>query len=140
MSGGKWMVGALSEMVHERLNPLYHHPIVSHAVELINRRLEEPIEVEAIAKELDVSPSYLAKLFKQEVGMTVKQFSNNRKVTEAKYYLQYSDREIADISDHFSFCNQSYFTKVFKEQMGMTPKQFRLSVHREAKRRANQVS
>lgn len=130
MGGGIWLVKAFSEMIHERLNPLIDHPIVSQAIELINGKLEQPIEVEEVANKLTVSPSYLAKLFKQEVGMTVKQFSNHRKVIEARYYLQFSNMEIVEISDQFAFCNQSYFTKVFKEQLGLTPKQFRLSIQK----------
>ncbi|PPA69781.1 helix-turn-helix domain-containing protein [Jeotgalibacillus proteolyticus] len=130
IEGGKWLVGHLIDMINERLHPLFNHPLVRQAAEYINRHLETAIEVDAVAKKLDISPSYLAKLFKQEAGMTVKQFSNSRKVSEAKYYLQYSSRDIAEISEQFSFCNQSYFTKVFKEQIGMTPKQFRLSLER----------
>ncbi|MGD7044593.1 helix-turn-helix transcriptional regulator [Jeotgalibacillus proteolyticus] len=133
VEGGRWLVESFIDMISERLNPLFSHPIVSQAAEYINHHLEEPIEVDAVAKEIGISPSYLAKLFKQEAGMTVKQFSNHRKVVEAKYYLQFSNKEIAQIADQFSFCNQSYFTKVFKDQMGLTPKQFRLSLQ-EAKK------
>ncbi|KIL52820.1 helix-turn-helix transcriptional regulator [Jeotgalibacillus campisalis] len=133
VEGGHWLVESFIDMISERVNPFFSHPVVCQAAEYINHHLEEPIEVEAVAKEIRISPSYLAKLFKQQAGMTVKQFSNQRKVVEAKYYLQFSTKEIAEIADQFSFCNQSYFTKVFKDQMGLTPKQFRLSLQREVK-------
>ncbi|TFD99873.1 AraC family transcriptional regulator [Jeotgalibacillus sp. R-1-5s-1] len=125
IKGGEWFIQTLIRHIEERFHPTYEHPLIRQAVKVVNQRLEDVVEVESIARELSVSPSHLAKVFRQEAGMTLKQFCHSRKVAEAKYYLHYSFVPISDISERFSFCNQSYFTKVFKEQTGMTPLQYR---------------
>ena len=57
--------------------------------------------------------------------MGISQYINRQKIIEAKRFLRFTDKSLAEISGYFDFSSQSYFQKLFKEQTGMTPSEYR---------------
>jgi AraC-like DNA-binding protein len=82
-------------------------------------------QMPSIAKQLNISPSYLSNKFKEETGETLKTFIARQKIEEAKNLIVYSDLSIGEIYSVLNFHDQSYFIKVFKKLTGLTPKQFK---------------
>ncbi|MEQ6376830.1 helix-turn-helix transcriptional regulator [Bacillaceae bacterium S4-13-58] len=99
--------------------------IVNHAITFINQHILQKLSLPMIASNCYVSPSYLSHLFKKEVGLSVVQFINKRRVEESRNFLLHTTSSISEIATLFQFCNQSYYTAQFKEYMGITPKEFR---------------
>jgi AraC-like DNA-binding protein len=91
----------------------------------IFNHLYEELTLESIAKQLNISPSYLSNKFKEETGETLKAFIQRKKIEEAKNLIVYSDLSISEIYSVLNFHDQSYFIKVFKKLTGLTPKQFK---------------
>ncbi|MGO4938193.1 helix-turn-helix transcriptional regulator [Fundicoccus sp. Sow4_H7] len=87
--------------------------------------IQERILVEDIAIELNVSASYLSRLFKAEMGISISKYINHQKIKLSMNLLRFSDESILDIANKFSFSSQSHFIKQFKEFVGMTPKKYR---------------
>ncbi|KHE68735.1 helix-turn-helix transcriptional regulator [Halobacillus sp. BBL2006] len=121
----EFLISYFANVVKEWRMPSSDHPMISQAYHIISSHLEKPITIQHIARELEISPSHLARKFKEHTGKTLKKVINEMKVSASVYYLQHSKRPIADISHQFVFCNQSYYTKKFKDQFGITPKQYR---------------
>lgn len=109
----------------DRMVPTFSHETVNKVIYYIDEHVESPISVEEIAKKFDVSTSHLSRIFRQHVGVTLVEYINIRKVEESQYYLRFTSKKIADISEQFYFCNQSYFTRIFKKYIGETPRRFR---------------
>ncbi|GAE34741.1 helix-turn-helix domain-containing protein [Halalkalibacter akibai] len=93
----------------------------------IFKNLYEDLSLTELADVTGMSPSYLSKLFKKEVGMSLSVFIQNERIDEAKKLLIFSQYSLTDIYTMLNFTDQSYFTKVFKKVTGMTPKEFKKS-------------
>ena len=93
--------------------------------EYIYVHIKDRISIEDIADYLDVSPSYLSKLFKRETGQSVSAYIREKKIDVAKNLLRFSDYSLIDISNRLSFSSQSHFIQQFKDVVGVTPKKYR---------------
>lgn len=100
-------------------------PIVSRACDYLDRHIYEKFDIVSLCTKLKVSPSYLSKIFKQEKGMTLGEYSRAKKIDTAKIILSGNDRSIYEIALMLSFNSQSHFGKVFLELTGKTPAQYR---------------
>lgn len=101
------------------------NPTIDRAVAYIQQNLSEKIGLDDLAKLTRTSRAYLSRKFKEEVGMGISQYINRQKIIEAKRFLRFTDKSLAEISGYFDFSSQSYFQKLFKEQTGMTPSEYR---------------
>lgn len=63
---------------------------------------------------------------KSILQQTVTEIIENRKLTEAKSQLTYTDKQISEIG----YNEKGYFTRVFKKQTGKTPSEFREEMKR----------
>ena len=78
-----------------------------------------------VAKHLDISPFYVSKVFKKELGINFVTYVTEQKIEKAKEHLRNNDMSIVDLSFVMGFPDPSYFTKVFKKVENMTPSQYR---------------
>ncbi len=93
----------------------------------IGLHLHDEIELEQIGKVVGYTKYYLSRKFKQEMGMSIWDYINERKVEEAKLLLADPNLTIQDVSDKLNYCSRSYFSEVFKNCTGMWPSSYRQS-------------
>ena len=98
---------------------------VARCIDYIYNHSSDRITAQELAAYCRLHPSYLSRLFREEVGIGINEYIRKVKVESAKYMLKYSDDSYLTISNNLSFASQSHFVKVFREQTGMTPKRFR---------------
>lgn len=98
---------------------------VSDTIFYITKNLYNNISLNDICEALHFSPSYLSRLFKKEMNLTISEFITQEKIEEAKRLLIGSNHTLLEISNLLHFSDQSYFTKSFKKVTGMTPKVYR---------------
>lgn len=97
---------------------------IAICIDYICENLHTRITIKELAKRVKLEQSYLSKLFKKEVGVTISEYIQEKKIETAQNMLIYSEFTPAEISSILAFPNQSYFTEVFKKWTGMTPKQY----------------
>ena len=102
---------------------------VREAIDYIYDHVREHITVEDLAKAICISPTYLSRIFKKELGVSVSEYIRLRKIDLAKNMLRFSDWELADIACALSYSSQSHFIQHFRSQVGMTPKVYREKYH-----------
>lgn len=83
--------------------------------------------VEAVARQLLVSPSGLRKKFKDAEGVSPAHYRLLQKVENAKGQLLSTDLPISAIAERCGFCDSAYFHKVFCRLAGTTPTAYRRS-------------
>lgn len=98
---------------------------VSRCIDYIYKNLHHKITVAEIAKHLDMTPSYLSKLFAKEMGTTVSAHIKEQRLIAAAKMLTITDYSISEISEYFVFSSQSHFTSDFQKKFNMTPKKYR---------------
>jgi YesN/AraC family two-component response regulator len=82
------------------------------------------ITLDSLASQVSLSPGYLSRLFKKEMGMSVSEYISVQKIETAKNMLRYSDYSPSFIASILGYPSQSYFTQCFKKATGVTPKRF----------------
>lgn len=112
-----------------RMHQLQKERIISKAIvtctEYIYNHLHDRITVDILAGEAGLSPSYLSRLFKKEMGMSVSGFIREKKIERAQNLLKYSDFSLIEIANYLAFSSQSHFIQTFEKQVGVTPKKYR---------------
>lgn len=118
----------------EKMKALRERPEVSKpvnaAIDYIYLHLHSRITLDDLAGHVGISPGYLSKLFKKEIGMNITDYVTDLKIEEAQKMLKYSDMPIVEIANYLAFASQSYFVSVFHSRTGITPRKYRESVHR----------
>lgn len=112
----------LDQIVKSRGSQGYSDEI-SKATQYIDRRLHQKVSVKEVSDSVGLSPNYFANTFKNEVGISLTDYINRRKILVSQNMLQYSNFSITEISQYLAFSSQSYFIKAFKSVKGITPKQ-----------------
>lgn len=98
---------------------------VAEAIDYIYVHVTERITVNDLAAAICISPTYLSRIFKQEMGISVSEYIRRRKIDMAKNLLRFSNYSLVDIANMLSYSSQSHFIQHFHSQMGMTPKAYR---------------
>ena len=94
-------------------------------IDFIKNNFSAITELDEIADACYINKSYMCRLFKREVGMTVFEYLNNVKIQNACELMRHTDRTLTDIAISCGFSSVSYFSASFKSLMKCTPSQFR---------------
>ncbi|KKI94031.1 AraC family transcriptional regulator [Bacillus sp. SA1-12] len=101
-------------------------PVVRRARLFIEGHYTEPsITLEAVAQTLQVSPVYLSRVIKQELGMSFVNLVTNLRIKKAIQLLNSTDLPIVEISEQVGYDTQHYFSTAFKKVMGVSPIKYR---------------
>ncbi|WP_240430849.1 YSIRK-targeted surface antigen transcriptional regulator [Staphylococcus sp. EZ-P03] len=112
----------ISEITDEQISPF-----LSSVLSYINENLYNELTIESIAKEFNISQTTLNLNFKNELGMTVKNYITKSKLEDAKKLLD-RNLSISEISQMLGYADSSHFCKKFKKEFHMTPTQYRRNV------------
>lgn len=98
---------------------------VVQSIDYIRSHIQDNLTVESIAYSMSLNPSYLSKLFKQEMGMTISRYIRDKKIEIACNMLRHLDESSLNIANYLGFSSQSHFIQVFKKEKGVTPEEYR---------------
>ena len=91
----------------------------------IDKHYNDNISITQIAEHFKWSYGYLCKYFKEHVGITIKEYIDNVRITHAKRDLIFTDQTITDIAYLHGFSNLQSFTTVFKKKYNMNPNEYK---------------
>lgn len=83
--------------------------------------------VQYLAKELNISPSYLSGLLKVLTGQSTQQHIHDKLIGKAKEKLSTTDLSVSEIAYKLGFEHSQSFSKLFKSKTHLSPLQFRHS-------------
>lgn len=85
----------------------------------------EKLTLESVAEHFFLNKHYLARLFKEQYGISVNSYLTQVRITRAKQMLRFTDRTIAAIGAECGLEDANYFSRIFKKVEGVTPRQYR---------------
>lgn len=97
---------------------------VAKVCQYIQQHLSENLNLELLAKQVFVSPSYLSRLFKKEMNIALSAHINQLRVQKAMQLLK-TNHGISELAAMVGFDNPKYFSQVFKKIVGKTPQEYR---------------
>lgn len=98
---------------------------VNHALQYIYDHIDQKITLQELANHLDVSVSYLGRLFRNSVGTSVNAFITSTKMQQASHFIQNTTLSVQQIAQKFGYTDQFYFSRQFKKEFGRSPLKFR---------------
>jgi len=98
---------------------------VRNVIKFISDNVTAKLTLTDAARVAAVSPNYLAKLLKQETGMTFVDLLTEKRMERARELLAFTDMRMCEIGYEVGFSDHNYFYKRFKQTIGCTPAQFR---------------
>ncbi len=99
--------------------------VVATAKRYIQENYSRDISLDEVSKEVNVSPYYFSKLFKEEAGENFIEYLTNIRMEKAKEMLRDEDLSIKEIGYQVGYTDPNYFSRIFKKQTEMTPREFR---------------
>ena len=95
------------------------------AIDYIHRNIEKNITREDVSAYIHMNTDYFSRIFKNQVGRTVKDYIIDVKMDAAKKLLSSTDLPVNIIAVKTGFSSLSWFSQVFRKQIGLTPMEFR---------------
>jgi two-component system, response regulator YesN len=101
-------------------------PLVRRARQLIQEQYAvRELTLESFAQALQVSPVYLSRTLKKELGMSFITLMTQTRIQKAIQLLNSTDLSILDIAERVGYDSQHYFSTAFKKVMGVSPNRYR---------------
>lgn len=109
----------------QRLSNKGYSQLTRSIMEYIEEHYAESLSLKLFGELLHVSPNYVSRLFKQEVGQGLFDYINELRIEKAKRLLRDYRYKIYDVAEMVGFHNQAHFAIVFQKYTGLSPKQYR---------------
>ncbi|MCI8483161.1 MAG: helix-turn-helix transcriptional regulator [Lachnospiraceae bacterium] len=99
--------------------------ITEKILSYIENHLERDLSLETIARELNYSKFYMARVFKEDTGSTLYQYIRRRRLEEAARKLAETPKSLVEISLEAGYSSQQAFTQAFRHVYQCTPQEYR---------------
>ncbi len=101
--------------------PAAHADPVKRAVHLLRERLDQPLDLARIAKDVGVSPHHLSRRVGSETGRTLQQHLRRLRISHACDALASGRMNVTEASLEVGYQSLSHFSKAFREETGLCP-------------------
>lgn len=121
-----FFLGEVEEQFRALQESRQENRVIETVKAYIVQHYTEELELNRLAEEVYLTPSYLSKLFKTETGETITDFLISVRIDRAKDMLRdRSALKTYEIGEKVGYVDPAYFNKVFKKVVGCTPKEYR---------------
>lgn len=103
------------------------HPIVRESISYILTNPSEDLTLETFSKKFGITKTYFSHLFRDNTGISFKQYLVSLRMECAKRMLLENELPIIDVGFECGFFTPSQFVRSFKQHTGMTPSEYRAS-------------
>ncbi len=102
-----------------------HTDIIYKITAYIKTNYMNKLSLDDIAEYVYLSKTYVSKIFKEDMNVTLSEYINKVRIEKSKTLLLDSSLTIADVANLVGYEDQSYFTKKFKTMVGASPGKYK---------------
>ena len=99
--------------------------VVAKAKAYINANFHKEISLDDVSREVDISPYYFSKIFKEETGENFIEYVTGIRMERAKELLLSSTLSMKEICGEVGYSDPNYFSRTFKKNVGLTPTEYK---------------
>lgn len=103
--------------------------LIKISVNYINQNYEKDLSLGAIANYIYLSPSYFAKVFRDQMKQSPINYLLRLRIEKAKEMLEKTDLMVGDIALGVGFSNHQRFNEIFRKFVNMTPSAYKNSIN-----------
>lgn len=98
---------------------------VSAAKDFIRQNYNREITLDDVSREVNITPYYFSKLFKEETGEGFIEYLTNIRIDKAKELLNNTNYTMKEICQMVGYTDPNYFSRTFKKNVGVTPTEYK---------------
>jgi YesN/AraC family two-component response regulator len=95
------------------------------AEKIVRRTFRENLSVEDIARQCNISTSYLRTCFLRTYGMSLTRYREKLRIEEAEILIRSGFFKLNEIAEQLGYCDIFHFTKNFTKAKGISPSRYR---------------
>lgn len=99
--------------------------VIAKAKAYINSNYNKQISLDDVSREVNISPYYFSKIFKEETGENFIDYLTNIRIDMAKDLLANTDLSMKEICGKVGYSDPNYFSRSFKKNVGITPTDYK---------------
>lgn len=99
------------------------NPIVREIISFVDSHYTDCISLDDISKHISYNGTYLSRLFKQTMGISLFEYIMQRRIDTAKRLIDIG-LPLTESCMDAGFCDYANFSRSFKAQMGCSPKKY----------------
>ncbi len=104
---------------------VYSNTYIPFVLKYIHANYSSDITLGQVAEQCSITPEYLSRIFKSEMGMTFNHYLTSVRMKEAEILLMQTNISVAEIAFTIGYNDSNYFTNKFKKIYNISPTQFR---------------
>ena len=122
-----WFVAKIGDACHnvKQKKEESSSSVVEKAKSFIKAQYHRDISLDDVSKEVDISPYYFSKLFKEEAGENFIEYLTNIRLKKAKELLDTTEMSMKEIGIQIGYSDPNYFSRIFKKNFGITPTEYK---------------
>ncbi|QJD85473.1 response regulator [Cohnella herbarum] len=123
----KWVRGEYANVLARASSVKQSTPakIVGKAKQYIDDNYaDSEMDLADIAGSVFVNPSYLSRIFKNELGYSVVEYLTRRRMVKAKELIEQGFKNLYFIAESVGYKDTHYFSKCFKKHFSVSPSKF----------------
>jgi len=120
----------LDEEVHDEIN---YHGIkgkIQRVKHFVEKNCYKKIRLNDVALEVSLSPKYLSRVFKQQVGIDFSDYRLKIQMDRAKNFLVKLDYNVNQVAEKLGYENSESFSRQFKKIVHATPTAYRNKIQK----------
>lgn len=99
--------------------------VVERARKYIDSHYNKDISLDDVSREVEISPYYFSKIFKEETGRNFVEYVTEIRMNRAKELLLKTDMSMKEICSEIGYADPNYFSRIFKKNTGVTPTEYK---------------
>lgn len=105
-----------------------HSLTIQKVLTYIDTNLCADLSLRTFSENLSVNASYLSTLFKKEMGISLTEYVNQKRILHAQRLIVSTNLPVKSIAQQCGIPDVCYFSRMFKKISGITPKEYRETV------------
>ncbi|SEQ24436.1 two-component system, response regulator YesN [Lachnospiraceae bacterium NE2001] len=123
----KWFTDKISEVCQNVKSRRENRSsgVIDKARDYINANYQKDISLDEVSREINISPYYFSKVFKEATGQNFIDYLTGLRIEKAKELLDNTDMSMKEICVEVGYSNPNYFSRIFKKIVGVSPTEYR---------------
>ncbi len=97
---------------------------VNHIIDYISANLCEPLQLDTLANQINVSQRQLLRIMSPFLNETLYSYVARQRLERAVLYMQTKEMNLTKLAGMVGYSNPQSFSKAFKKQFGISPKTY----------------
>ena len=108
---------------------MFSNNLVIKILDYIDNNLYKKISIDELSNIFHYNKDYIMRLFKKEIGFTIIDYINRKRIFNSLEAFKYKNYSILNIAINYGFYSQEYYSEIFHKIIGTSPINYYKFVH-----------